>query len=355
MIEKNSYSARPLVSMVAPCFNEELVLPEFYRRAVAACQGAAEEEFEIILVDDGSSDATWECISKLSENDRRVVGVRLFKNYGHQLAATAGLAVSRGDRVMLIDADLQDPPELLSQMMNIMDGGADVVYGKRNTRKGETYFKLATAAMFYRFLNSVSGVVIPPDTGDFRLMRRPVVDILNSMPERHRFIRGMVSWIGGRQVPILYDRDVRFAGTTKYPLRKMIRFAVDGITSFSTVPLRIAVWLGIVSAGLAFAVIVYALVQWMRADAVPGWASAFVSTALFAGVQLFVLGVIGEYLGRLVEQAKHRPLFVIGALRKDGEDRMLPVDFCWLSPSERASALANQADGPGCGSTRADS
>ena len=234
--------------------------------------------------------------------------------------------MARGDRIMLIDADLQDPPELLSQMMIVMDEGADVVYGKRESRRGETAFKRATASLFYRILNTLSGLVIPPDTGDFRLMSRPVVDILNSMPEQHRFIRGMVSWIGGKQVAFHYTRDVRFAGATKYPLKKMIRFAMDGITSFSTVPLRIAVWLGLASAVLSFLVLGYALVQWASGHAVPGWASSFVATALFSGVQLIVLGVLGEYLGRVMEEVKHRPLYVIGTLRKSGKDHAIPAE-----------------------------
>jgi dolichol-phosphate mannosyltransferase len=253
--------SRPLVSVVAPCYNEELVLLEFYRKASSACRVAVGDSYELLFVDDGSRDATWRKICDLSASDPHVVGVRLFRNHGHQLAVTAGLALTQGERVLLIDADLQDPPELLSEMMAAMDQGADVVYGTRSARKGETFFKLVTASLFYRLLNSLSKVPIPRDTGDFRLMQRAVVDILNAMPEQHRFIRGMVSWIGGKQIAFPYERDARYAGTTKYPLRKMIRFAVDGITSFSTTPLRIAVWLGLTSAALSFLVLGYALFQ----------------------------------------------------------------------------------------------
>jgi polyisoprenyl-phosphate glycosyltransferase len=328
LLQTTDHLTLPLVSVVAPCFNEEKALPEFFRRTVAACHSAVGERYEIILVDDGSRDGTWPQISDFSEANCRVLGVRLFRNHGHQLAVTAGLAVSSGSRVMLIDADLQDPPELLTRMMAMMDEGADVVYGRRNSRKGETYFKLLTASLFYRLLNSMSGVPIPQNAGDFRLMRREVVDILNAMPERHRFVRGLVSWIGGKQVPLLYDRDARIAGTTKYPLKKMLRFAVDGITSFSTAPLRVAVWLGLSIAVLAFSVACYALIQWGRGAVIPGWASSFIAIALFSCVQLLVLGVIGEYLGRVFEEVKRRPLYIIGTLRKNGKDHALPGDFC---------------------------
>jgi dolichol-phosphate mannosyltransferase len=315
------------LSVVAPCFNEDKVLPEFYDRMSKACKTAVGDGYELVLVDDGSSDSTWQRMCEYADGDTRVVGVRLLRNHGHQLAATAGLAVARGDRVMLIDADLQDPPELLSQMMEVMDKGAEVVYGKREAREGETRFKLATASLFYRVLNSLSRVQIPQDAGDFRLMRREVVDILKSMPEQHRFIRGMVSWIGGKQVAFSYVRDARFAGTTKYPLRKMVIFAIDAITSFSISPLRFSVWLGLGSATLSLVILCYALGQWANGDVVPGWASSIVATTFFSGVQLVVLGVMGEYLGRVMEEVKRRPLFVIGALHKHGKDYALPAGF----------------------------
>ena len=238
------------LSVVAPCHNEEESLAEFHRRTAAAAAVAVGESYEIVLVDDGSTDATWAGIEALSATDPRVVGVRLMRNHGHQLAATAGLATARGARIMLIDADLQDPPELIADMMALMDRGADVVYGQRRSREGESWFKTYTAATFYRLLSRLANVRIPQDTGDFRLMSRRVLDVMLTMPERERFIRGMVSWIGGRQVPLLYERKARFAGTTKYNLPKMIRFATDAITSFSIGPLRLASWLGIVFAGV---------------------------------------------------------------------------------------------------------
>jgi glycosyltransferase involved in cell wall biosynthesis len=299
------------VSIVAPCYNEEEGLREFYRLMASACESSVGEEYEIILVDDGSSDNTWPIIRNLSDVYPHAVGVRLLRNHGHQLAATAGLSVAKGNRVMLIDADLQDPPELLSQMMAMMDEGADVVYGQRISREGEGTLKLVTAALFYRLLTRLTDVPIPQDTGDFRLMNRRVVDILLSMPERQRFIRGMVGWIGGKQVALPYDRKVRFAGKTKYPFTKMVLFAVDAITSFSTFPLRLAVWAGGLTAILALALTLYTLVQWASGESITGWASIMTTITLFASVQMLTLGVIGEYLGRLINDTKGRPLFMI--------------------------------------------
>lgn len=324
------------LSVVAPCYNEVDSLNEFWRRVSGACLLAAEESHEIILVDDGSRDGTWALIERLSAGDQHVVGVRLLRNHGHQLAATAGLALARGDRVLLIDADLQDPPELLASMMSLMDDGADVVYGKRSKREGESQFKLVTASLFYRLLSRLTDVPIPRDTGDFRLMTRKVVDILNAMPERHRFLRGMVSWIGGKQVPLVYERQARFAGASKYPLRKMVRFATDAVTSFSTKPLRLAVWLGVAVSTLAFLLLFYAVYAWATGHVVPGWASSTVANALFAGTQLLVLGIIGEYLGRVVEDVKRRPLFMIETVRMAGQTYVSPYGF-WdhsISPKQ---------------------
>jgi len=323
--------ARVAVSVVAPCYNEEDCVEEFHRRASAACREAAGEDYEIILVDDGSSDRTWFLICDLSARDDKVVGVRLLRNHGHQLAVSAGLSMSRGERVMLIDADLQDPPELLVPMMKTMDEGADVVFGQRRSREGEKPFKLVTANLFYRTLSRLSSVPIPQDTGDFRLMRRRIVDILVSMPERHRFIRGMVGWIGGRQVAFPYDRKARFAGSTKYPLAKMIRFAVDAITSFSILPLRAAVWMGSLTAGLSLLLLAYTVVRWLEGATLTGWASLMTALTFFAAVQLMVLGVIGEYLGRLVMDAKGRPLFMIDEVVQQGIEQ---------APAERASIKA---------------
>ncbi|MBX4888683.1 glycosyltransferase family 2 protein [Rhizobium bangladeshense] len=329
----------PLLSIVAPCHNEEEGLREFCHRAAAAAQSVAGDAFELILVDDGSSDGTWEIISELAAKVPQVLGVRLLRNHGHQLASTAGLSASRGERVLLIDADLQDPPELLLMMMPIMERGADVVYGQRTRREGETWFKLASASIFYRALSRLASVSIPRDTGDFRLMRRRVVDILLAMPERDRFIRGMVSWIGGRQVALPYERDARFAGTTKYPLRKMVNFALDAITSFSTTPLRIATWLGMISAGVAVALLIYTLVRWLQGETVSGWSSIMAAVSAFSAIQLICIGIIGEYLGRLVQESKKRPMFMVETILRGGDQAELPTAFSEMSAGERRAAL----------------
>ena len=331
--------AQPLLSIVAPCHNEEQGLAEFCRRAAATASGVAGAGFEIILVDDGSTDDTWATIEALGAEIPQVLGVRLMRNHGHQLAATAGLAASRGERVLLIDADLQDPPELLLMMMPIMDRGADVVYGQRRRREGETWFKRASASLFYRLLSKLASVAIPRDTGDFRLMRRRVVDILLSMPERDRFIRGMVSWIGGRQVALPYVRDARFAGTTKYPLRKMVGFALDAITSFSTTPLRISTWLGLLTAGFAILLLLYTVARWLSGDTITGWSSIMCAVTAFAAIQLICIGIIGEYLGRLVQEGKKRPMFMIESLVRNGRSIELAAGFSEMDAAAKRLAL----------------
>ncbi|OEC96698.1 MULTISPECIES: glycosyltransferase family 2 protein [unclassified Rhizobium] len=336
-----------LLSIVAPCHNEEEGLGEFCRRAVATARGIAGEAFEIILVDDGSTDGTWEVIASLAAETPQVLGVRLMRNHGHQLAATAGLAASRGERVLLIDADLQDPPELLLLMMPIMDRGANVVYGQRVRRQGESWFKLASASLFYRLLSRLASVAIPHDVGDFRLMRRRVVDILLAMPERDRFIRGMVSWIGGTQVAVPYERDARFAGTTKYPLRKMINFALDAITSFSTVPLRISTWLGLASAGCAALLLVYTLIRWLAGETIVGWSSIMAAITAFSAIQLICIGIIGEYVGRLVQENKRRPMFMIESLLQGGRSIEMPSDFSDLDAAGKRHALDRALSGTG--------
>jgi polyisoprenyl-phosphate glycosyltransferase len=311
-------AAVPDLSIVAPCYNEEAVLAEFHRR-VAAVADSMGVSYELVLVDDGSRDRTWEVMRELSTRDPHLVCVRLSRNHGHQLALTAGLSVCRGKRVLILDADLQDPPELLPQMMSEMDRGAEVVYGQRRHRAGESAAKLATASLFYRLINRLTDVKIPNDAGDFRLISRRVLDLFLAMPERQRFIRGMISWLGFRQVPVLYDRDARYAGETKYPLRKMVRLAVDAVTSFSTRPLVLASVLGLLFSTVAFGMLVYALVAWAFFDTVAGWTSQMVVVTLLGGIQLLVLGIQGEYIGRLYEQAKGRPLFLIDEVVSSGE------------------------------------
>jgi dolichol-phosphate mannosyltransferase len=304
--------SRPALSVVAPCFNEAAGLQEFHRRVRDVCCSVVGDSFEVLLVDDGSRDATWSIMCDIARLDHNVVAIRLSRNYGHQLALTAGLHQCTGERVLLIDADLQDPPELLLPMMKIMDGfGAEVVYGQRRTRHGETRFKTLTAALFYRLLRRLTDVQIPEATGDFRLMSRRAVVVFNNMPEHYRFIRGMVSWMGMRQLPFLYDRDARFAGETKYPVSKMVRLAIDAITGFSIVPLRFASFMGVSVGLISLVLLIYTLGGWALGRVVEGWTSLSTIFLIVSSAQLLVLGCIGEYLGRLYMEAKHRPLFVI--------------------------------------------
>lgn len=303
--------APPNLSIVVPCYNEQRALGELCRRLKAACEAAGEGNFEIVLVNDGSRDGTWTTIVELCSLDRRVVGVNLARNHGHQLALSAGLSLCSGRRVFVIDADLQDPPELLPQMMRVMDEGADVVYGQRKSRAGETTFKKSTAALFYRLLRRLTDTSIPLDTGDFRLMRREVVDVLNAMPEQHRFVRGMVSWIGYNQVALPYDRSPRISGRTNYKLGKMISLALDAITGFSTAPLRLGTYAAAWFMGLALILAVYILYSVVFIGAVKGWASLFLGFLVFSSVQLFCIGLVGEYVGRIYIESKRRPLYVI--------------------------------------------
>jgi len=301
---------RPAISVVAPCFNEQEVLPKFLRRVGEVLDGIGGSS-EIVLVDDGSRDGTWQAMTEAAAKSPRVVGVRLMRNHGHQLALTAGLTVCRGERVLIIDSDLQDPPELLPDMMALMDQGADVVYGQRRQRDGESLFKRLSAAAFYRLIGRLTDVAIPTDAGDFRLVNRRVLDLLLGMPERHRFLRGMIAWIGGKQVPLLYDRQARAAGHSKYPLAKMVRFAADAITAFSVVPLMASMTIGWIMAAIGFAFFIYSIVGWLLDANLPGWTSLMAAVGLLGGMQFLMLGIIGAYLGRLYDQSKGRPLFMI--------------------------------------------
>ena len=301
-----------LLSIVIPCYNEEAVLAETHRRLAAAMGALAVEAWEVIYVDDGSRDATARLLRELHEQDERVRVLRFSRNFGHQVAVSAGIEHSAGDAVVLIDADLQDPPEVIGQMLARWREGYDVAYGQRTDRPGESAFKLATAKYFYRLLNRLSETEIPLDVGDFRLMDRTVVDALIAMPERARFVRGMVSWIGFRQIAVPYRRAERFAGATKYPLLKMLRLALDGVTSFSLVPLRMASWAGFLASAVAMLGIIFALgVRLFTRTWVPGWAALFVAVLFVGGIQLLALGIIGEYVGRIYAEAKRRPLYLL--------------------------------------------
>lgn len=314
LIAERGDKAALALSIVAPCYNEAPGLREFHDRVSAACRDVVGEEYEIVLVNDGSRDDTWCVMGELAASDSHVVAINLSRNYGHQLALTAGLQFARGNRILIIDADLQDPPELLRQMMCRMDEGADIVYGQREIRQGETWFKRATASFFYLLLQRLVEIDIPRDTGDFRLISRRALSVLNTMPERDRFVRGMVSWIGLRQVPVRYVRAPRFAGAGNYPFKKMLRFGLDAVTGFSTRPLRIASYLGAISAAFGLVLIGYVTYAILTERAVTGWASVMTTIVLLGSSQLLILGIIGEYLGRLYLEAKGRPLFVVSEI-----------------------------------------
>ena len=302
----------PRLSIVAPCYNEEACLEEFHRRISAAAQDIVGSDYELIVLNDGSTDRTWAIMANLVRRDPCVVAVNLSRRHGHQLAITAGLYTCRGDRILTIDADLQDPPELLGEMWRLMEHAeADVVYGLRRERKGESVLKRGTAALFYRLMRRVGYADLPVDAGDFRLMTRRVLDILNSMPEQHRFIRGMVSWIGLRQVPLAYDRAPRQSGTSNYPLAKMIGLAFDALTSFSIMPLRLASYLGLALGGLSLLMLGYTLGSWALGHVVEGWTSLLTVVLILGSTQLILFGLLGEYVGRMYLETKRRPLFVI--------------------------------------------
>lgn len=301
----------PALSIVVPCYNEELVIAELLKRVRKVCATENIPDYEVILIDDGSSDNTAELIKQAHQENPHVVGVILSRNHGHQVALTAGLSYAKGARILVLDADLQDPPELLGQMMAKMDEGYDVVYGRRLERQGETPFKKATAHVFYRLLHGLIDIDLPTDTGDFRLMSRRILDIFLSMPEQDRFIRGMVSWIGLRQTAVEYNREARFAGETKYPLKRMLRLAVDAFTGFSIKPLRIATYMGFLMAFFALLLGARVFYGFFSGSTVPGWTSLMLVVLIISSVQLVVVGIMGEYIGRLYMQSKARPLFIV--------------------------------------------
>jgi polyisoprenyl-phosphate glycosyltransferase len=309
------------ISVVAPLYNEEEVIDELIERLRKTLDGLG-LPYEIVLVNDGSRDRTLEMAKTYCAQDRRIKLVGLSRNFGHQVAVTAGLARATGAAVVIIDADLQDPPEVIKAMVEKWREGYDVVYGVRTRRAGEGFFKRVTAKIFYRLLKRLTAVDIPVDTGDFRLMDRKVVDELNRMTERNRFLRGMVSWLGFRQTCVEYVRDPRFGGESKYPLLKMISFAADGIFSFSRLPLRISSVFGLFCSAVSFLFIIYGLVVRILFPSyvISGWASIFLAILFLGGVQLLTVGILGEYIGRIYEEVKGRQLFVIGEeFNFDGE------------------------------------
>ena len=300
-----------LVSVVVPVYNEAEVIGEMYRRLTHVASTLPDLDYELVVVDDGSRDESYSSLVSLARTDPRLRVLKLSRNFGHQTAITAGIDVARGDAVVVIDADLQDPPEVIPDMVERWREGFDVVYGVRAKRSGETMMKLATASVFYRMLHRMTNISIPVDAGDFRLMSRRAADQLRAMREKDRFVRGLISWIGFQQTSVPYHREARFAGKTKYPLRKMLKFAADGLTSFSTAPLKLATWMGYLASAFAFIYLASVFVQKWLGRTVEGWATIMVAMLFMGGVQLICLGIMGEYIGRIFTEAKQRPLYVV--------------------------------------------
>ena len=310
---------RPYLSFVLPCYNEGAVIKETYRR-VKSVGERLNQTYEIVTVNDGSTDDTLPLLLNLAVSDETLVVVDLSRNHGHQLALSAGLHYCAGERILIMDADLQDPPELLPDMLALMDQGAEVVYAQRRSRPGDHPIKRGACAIFYRILSKLSDHPIPLDTGDFRLISRRVLDVILKMPERHRFLRGMISWVGFRQSPLLYDRDKRFAGETKYPFGKLVRLAMDGIIASSTRPLKLASYAGVLLGMGSLLLVLYALYSWLYVGRTPqGWTSMMIVITFTGSTQLCVLGIMGQYLGRIHEQLKGRPLFIVQSVHRKGD------------------------------------
>lgn len=301
----------PSISIVAPIWNESETIPELYRR-ISAVMDSSGESWEFLLVDDGSTDDSVEQITELAKQDKRIRPILFARNFGHQIAVTAGLDYTVGDAVIIIDSDLQDPPEVILELIDKWREGFEVVYATREDREGESFFKKTTAKLFYRIINKITEIDIPLDTGDFRLMDRKVVDVLNNMREKHRFLRGMSAWVGFRQTGVKYKRAARFAGETHYPLKKMVKLAATAITGFSFLPLQIAMYLGFISAGISMlAIPVVIILRLSGSLQLLGQATTLIVVLFFGGVQLISLGILGEYIGRLYDEARGRPMYIL--------------------------------------------
>ncbi len=301
------------ISIVVPMYYEEKVAEECYKRIVKVFEELENYEYEIVFVDDGSKDKTLEILTEIANKDKNAKVISFSRNFGHQAAVQAGLKFVTGDAVVIIDADLQDPPELIKQMIELWENGNEVIYAKRTKRKGESCFKLLSAKLFYQILNGLSSIEIPKDTGDFRLADRKVVDVINSMPEHNKFLRGLFSWVGFKQTPLQYERNERYAGKTKYPLGKMIKLARDGIFSFSTKPLKFVGMIGAFAILVSIAILIYAFVSYIYKlnNLTAGWTSIMVTITFFAGVQLLSLWIIAEYIARIYEESQNRPIYII--------------------------------------------
>lgn len=303
-----------VLSVIMPCYNEEAVLAETYKRTSAVLEKMDLKNYELIFINDGSKDATLTILKGFAAQNPKVKVINLSRNFGHQPAVSAGIGQCTGDVAIIIDADLQDPPELFPAMVKIhMEQKANVVYAQRQSRAGETFFKKITAKLFYRFINYLSDVNLPKDTGDFRLIDRKVIDAFNQLPEKNKYIRGLISWVGFKQMPILYNREERFAGETKYPLSKMIKFASTSMLYFSKKPLKLALTLGTISlfVGILLSIYVFFGMLFRPETLIPGWASIIISIIFFGGVQLLTIGLLGEYLGNMFDEIKNRPDYII--------------------------------------------
>lgn len=300
------------VSLIVPIYNEESNINLFYARALPILQIIAGYSYEIIFVNDGSKDSSFKLIKELSQKDTKVKYINFSRNFGHQIAVTAGIENASGNAIVIIDADLQDPPELIPELYDKLKSGFDVVYAKRTERKGESLIKKSTAKFFYRILARITSISIPLDTGDFRIVNRKVVDVLNNMPEQHKFLRGQISWIGFKQTYVEYTRQARNGGESGYPLKKMVRFALDGITSFSDFPLRFASLAGFFVSGISFIIMLYALyARFVSKDYIQGWTSLMLVILFIGGIQLICIGIIGEYISRILSNSQKRPLYVV--------------------------------------------
>ena len=301
------------ISVVIPMYFEEKVVNECYNRTKNVLNKLSSYEYEIIFINDGSQDKTLELLEKIAKNDNNVKVLSFSRNFGHQAAVTAGLKFTTGDAAVIMDADMQDPPEVIEEMVKLWEEGNEVIYAKRKVREGETKFKLFTAKMFYKMLNSLSDTEIPKDTGDFRLADKKVIEVIKQLPEHNKFLRGLFSWVGFKQIPLEYERKERFAGKTKYPLKKMIKLALDGITSFSTKPLKILGVLGIFSVLISFIILIYALISFAfnLNHLTPGWTSLMVTITFLGGIQLLSIWLISEYVGRIYDESKGRPEYII--------------------------------------------
>lgn len=301
------------ISVVIPVYNEEEILKTSYAKIRYILESISEYSYEIVFINDGSNDRTLDILEEISKENKNIKVISFSRNFGQEAALTAGLKYTSGDAVVIIDADLQDPPELIQEMIKLWEDGNDVIYGKRKKRKGESAFKLLTAKMFYKTLNALSDVEIPKDTGDFRLVDKKVVEVINEMPEHNKFIRGLFSWVGFKQYAYTYKRNERVGGKTKYPLKKMWKLATDGIISFSTKPLKIVGSIGFLTIILSICILIYSLISYSLKlnNLTPGWTSIMVAITLFSGVQLLSIWIISEYISRIYDETRQRPQYVI--------------------------------------------